>query len=383
MKLLIIEDEEHMVELLKSEISNAIADVECHSSDFTDAEGRIGEIQPDVVVLDLLLAGNNAEAETPGLDTREFIWDKHFCPIIVHSADPSHHDDSSEEHPFVKSIQKGRGSAGDVVGALNDFIPHMEALRRAKGEIRIQVEKAFAQALRDVAPQVFMDAGNGGDASLRAEAINRAGRRRLGVFLEGVSADDVRSAWEMYLCPPASGQIALGDVLRKAPSEQGNGGEVEAPESDFFVVLSPSCDLVRNQTRNPNVSCVLTARCTSTRRGVDRTALGDLPGNDARARDRIKRQLLTAGHSQGILPLPSYRDLIPTMAADLRDLRLIPIEEIGEEAGYRRVASMNSPYRELVSWAYQQVACRPGLPDRDFDAWSLELLADYRRVDDS
>lgn len=379
MKLLIIEDEEHMVELLENEISNAIADVECYSSDFAGAETRIGEIRPDVIVLDLLLSGNNAEAETPGLDTREFIWSEHFCPIIVHSADPSHHDDSSEEHPFVRSIQKGRGSPGEVVGALNDFGPHMEALRRAKGEIQEQVEKAFAQAMRDVAPQVFMDAGNDGDADQRAEAINRAGRRRLGAFLEGESADDVRSAWEMYLCPPASGQILLGDVLRQVAPEGDNGGAAENPESDFFVVVSPSCDLVCSQTRNPSVSSVLTARCTATRRGVDKTVVGELPGNDVRARDRIKRHLLTAGHSQGILPLPGYRDVIPTMVADLRDLCLIPIAEIGDEASYRRVASMNSPYRELVSWAYQQVACRPGLPNRDFEAWSRELLADYRR----
>ena len=151
----------------------------------------------------------------------------------------------------------------------------------------------------------------------------------------------------------------------------------------FFVVVSPSCDLVCSQTRNPSVSSVLTARCTATRRGVDKTVVGELPGNDARARDRIKRHLLTAGHSQGILPLPGYRDVIPTMVADLRDLCLIPIEEIGDEASYRRVASMNSPYRELVSWAYQQVACRPGLPNRDFEAWSRELLADYRRYDNA
>ncbi len=383
MKLLIIEDENHMVELLMKEINHALDGVECFSSDFDHAESSVKEIQPDVVVLDLLLGGNNAEAETPGIGTREFIWAHRFCPIIVHSADPSHHESSSEEHPFVRSIKKGRNSPKEVIEALYDFCPHIKALQEAKCEIDAEVEKAFAQAMRDVAPQVFTDTANGADVEKRAKAINRAGRRRLGAFLEGVSADDVRSAWEIYLCPPASKHILLGDLLLRTDGEADNGRACEVVENNFLLVLSPSCDLVVSETREPQVPSVLAARCKSTRQGIGRTALGSLPDSNTRARKRLKRYLLTAGHLEGIIPLPRYRDVIPTMAADLRDLCLIPTEAIGAEAKYRRVASMNSPYRELVSWAYQQIACRPGLPDRDVEAWSSEVLADYLRADDA
>ena len=64
------------------------------------------------------------------------------------------------------------------------------------------------------------------------------------------------------------------------------------------------------------------------------------------------------------------------MAADLRDLQFIPVEDIGlSEKPYLRIASIDSPFRELLSWAYLQTACRPGLPDRDWDSWGDEIIS--------
>lgn len=58
------------------------------------------------------------------------------------------------------------------------------------------------------------------------------------------------------------------------------------------------------------------------------------------------------------------------MAANLRKLELIAVDEIVD---YERIASLDSPFREMVSWAYMQIAGRPGLPERDFDAWYKEI----------
>lgn len=65
------------------------------------------------------------------------------------------------------------------------------------------------------------------------------------------------------------------------------------------------------------------------------------------------------------------------MMANLRNLQLIPIENIGkpgEGKKFIRVASIDSPFREALSWAYLQVSGRPGLPERDLEAWSHEIL---------
>jgi len=63
------------------------------------------------------------------------------------------------------------------------------------------------------------------------------------------------------------------------------------------------------------------------------------------------------------------------MVADFRRLELINISQIGDgETEYVRVASVDNPFRELVAWAYILCAARPGLPDRDFDAWVEEVV---------
>ena len=72
------------------------------------------------------------------------------------------------------------------------------------------------------------------------------------------------------------------------------------------------------------------------------------------------------------------------MMADLRDLELIPLAKIdGIHGGkeYARIASIDSPFREAVTWAYLQNAGRPGLPDRDLEAWCGEILDSVKAED--
>jgi hypothetical protein len=42
------------------------------------------------------------------------------------------------------------------------------------------------------------------------------------------------------------------------------------------------------------------------------------------------------------------------------------------------VASVDSPFRELVSWAYMHVDCRPGLPVRRLDEWCQQMCKDAK-----
>lgn len=62
------------------------------------------------------------------------------------------------------------------------------------------------------------------------------------------------------------------------------------------------------------------------------------------------------------------------MAANLRDLQLVPMQQIGNGTEFSRIAAIDSPFRELVAWAYLQIACRPGLPERDLSSWAKEII---------
>lgn len=369
LKLLFIEDEPSSVEPVLSLIKREQADMQCQVSGFGEAEDEIASFRPDIVILDLLVGGASPEPEPEGLKTRDFIWDQHFCPIVVYSARPDIHDEKNEAHPFVKSIQKGRDSPQRVLEALQELRPHVEALHGAEEHI----QQSFALAMRDVAPDAFRFFD---DAERCNDVILRAGRRRVAALMDDLSArGDRLASWEQYLSPPIGPNIQLGDILMKAD------GEKNDPAS-FRLVLTPSCDLVASDGRAPKVDNVLLARCISIEDALTRIQMkpGRKKLKDEKElgafRERLTKSILTQGYYKEMILLPSLEGKIPSMAADLRSLELLPLANIGSSGkAFLRIASIDSPFRELVSWAYLQIACRPGLPDRDFDAWCDEIVS--------
>jgi hypothetical protein len=360
LKLLFIENEPDAVSPVLRLLKREKSDVQCDVASFPEAEKKIVSLRPDIVILDLLVGGVSPEPEAEGLKTRSYIWNQHFCPLVIYSARPEVHDEEYDPHPFVRSIQKGRGSPRKVVDAINDLRPQVEALTEAEEHVR----HSFSCAMRDVAPYAF-EAFE--DAAERTETIKRSGRRRLAALMDGFLRGETKLAsWEQYLCPPVSPDTELGDVLRA------RGGERDNP-SAFRIVLTPSCDLVASNGRVPKVNRVLTATCCSMKGGLDVTSMRGM--GLAKLKDRLSGTVLTQGYFEAMIPFPCLKGRIPTMAADLRDLDFIPVGDIGvQDKPFLRIAAIDSPFRELIAWAYLHTACRPGLPDRDVDSWRDEIM---------
>ena len=362
LNILIIDDEADAADLAQKSIRGLGDDVQCRiCTDFEKAKNLIVEYHPDIIILDLLLHRSIAEPEAPGMDIREFIWEDHFCPYIVWSAEPERHDDICSPHPFAKSVQKGKNSERVLPQEIQKMRPYIETLK----EIDNYIKQQLSVAMRDVSPAIL--------AAITVEekqvdTIRRISRRRLAALIdEQQSSDDVPEAWEMYVCPPVSNNLRLGDIVKLA------GGDSKDPNS-FFTILTPSCDLVVTESQCPKVSDVLVAQCISMCDGLDKINLKG--GSLGRLTNRIKGQFLSPGHLNGIIPLPKYSEKIPTMAVDVRKLQLIPIQDVGDNRKYDRIASIDSPFRELISWAYMQTACRPGIPERDHSAWAEEITGD-------
>ena len=368
LKLLFVEDEPDAVKPVLNLIDKEAKDMQYEVLESVErAAEKIKAMRPDIVILDLLFPGDSSAHEARGMDVREFIWNEHFCPIVVYSAQPEIHDGEYESHPFVRSIKKGSGSPSKVMGALEELRPHVEALKEAKE----MVQDSFSLAMRDVAPYAFEAYTD--DTQRIEETIKRSGRRRVAAFMDEPLPDGkALASWEQYLFPPVCNDAQLGDVLRK------EGGEHGDPAS-FRVVLTPSCDLAAPGNRTPKVSSVLVARCCSMENGLKRTSLGNI--GISKLKVRLRSTILTQGYFEAVIPFPCLKERIPTMAADLRDLEFISIRDIGADKQFHRIASIDSPFRELVAWAYLQTACRPGLPDRDFDSWRDQIVAHMKSED--
>ena len=362
MLALFIEDEPDNVAVIRMRIKDEIPNATTCVVSFDNASEAVINVQPDIVVLDIIRPGYLSEQDPVGLDAREFIWNHRFCPIVVYSAQPELHDREHGNHPFIKSVQKGSEGEERVLQAFNELILVTESVRNTEAEIRRQLRVAMRETAMIAAESVT-------DVERLAEIVTRSARRRVAALMDEPAPDGkALVSWEQYLYPPVSDDILLGDILQR--SGEGNSAQ------SFRVVLTPSCDMVGSREAGAKVQQVLLAKCYPMGKALADINLSVSTKSKSKRRDSRKRinRLLSQGYSQGIIPIPPLPGVIPTMAANLKDLELIPIRSIGAGAEYHVIASTDSPFRELVSWAYLQIACRPGLPDRDLAPWADEII---------
>lgn len=356
MNLLFVDDDESSVADVKNHLERELESIKTSVIGFEGAPENIQSILPDIVILDLF-EGPPADNQTTGSEVFDFVWDNHFCPIVVYSAEPDHVE--LKDHPFVEIVQKGRDSHHRVLRAVRSFSSHVNVLK----EFQKDIQKSLSLSMRDIAPYAFREFT---DEEKRNEAIKRSGRRRVAALMDGYAQGEKKlSSWEKYLFPPISQDTQLGDIMKR------QDGNTEDPNS-FSIVLTPSCDLVVSGGRTAKVKKVLVANCCSMEEGLALINMKNM--GKSKLKERLPAELLTPGYNGPAISFPSLEGKIPMMVANLRDLELVPIEDIGfTEKKFIRIASIDSPFREMISWAYMQISCRPGLPDRDLVPWANEI----------
>lgn len=249
MKILFIEDDpsavDDAIELLEKAEFKAIV------KNFTEANENLLKIKPDVVVLDLFNTLQGSKHVSEGGNSFRQIWEKRFCPVVIYSSDPDgfEDDDDTRNHPFIKRVKKGRDGYKEVVSIVQSFAVHVHALR----ETEAHFVQEMTTVLKKVAPNIF----DSYDENQRADALVRACRRRLAASMDEYSHDGTLLAnWEQYIFPVISKDLLLGDILCASYKDA-------TDPNNFFVVLTPSCDLVNTSKREPKVNNVLVAECCS------------------------------------------------------------------------------------------------------------------------
>jgi hypothetical protein len=358
LKILFIDDQPDSIATLKEDIEREIKDVQHETTDFEGANSVLCDFMPDVVVLDIFRGDASPHGDVAGMDNYQFIWEEWFCPIVVYSARPDDVSDKINEHPFVSTVQKGRDSESKVISCIREFLPHIEALNA----IQVDIRKHVNRELQNTASTIFTQIQ---EEKERSNVLTRAARRRIAAMMDEPTEKPIAS-WEQYLCPPSGTNLLSGDIIKAREEDWKDPGS-------YRIILTPSCDLVKNGDRTPNVEKVLVACCTDIS-----NILKEFGADPNTKRDRMKNGLLPflrRGYGKFCLPLPALPGILPAMTVQLKNLELIELDRIGnnDEDEYIRVVSVDSPFREMISWAYLQITGRPGMPERDFDAWADEI----------
>ena len=369
MKVLIIDDDADLRQVLRAALAEDV-DWTVEDRGFEDVDETLTRFRPDMMVLDIVegeAAGElDQDAGNMWFDRIRETW---FCPVVVYSAFPARW--SFDRHPFVDTITKGAGTEEQVRARLKAFTSTVEMIQGVHGDFDARVR----EALRDSVDALRNQIEAVGDASADVSTLPRAVRRLVAARVdEGASGEARLRPWERYVVPPLGNHLLAADLLRE---EEADWTEAEA----FRLVLTPSCDLVPRSDGAADAERILVARCEPLARlGVVELRSGK--GVSSKQREKL-RPILTGGVDGSRLPLPEFRDHVPLMAADLKRVELLDWEQVrlgGNPGGplvrgrvFRRIASTDSPFREMVVWAHLSVAGRPGAPETDVDRWLEDI----------
>lgn len=364
LRVLIIEDNAESAETLKRTLVESLGPnlfVQV-MGDFKNALETLKVEAFDAIVLDIY-QGDLQPQNREGQKVWETIWSKRFVPVAVHSAgEIGLEPEMPRGNPFVKAITKKANSDLEVAEFIKSMIPSVEILRSVGDEFH----HAMGIVLKEASPLIWEATKD--DERIRPDLLLRATRRRLAALMDLKSASTGQPllGMEQYIFPPVEEFLLTGDILRKSRDS------VNDPAT-YRLVLSPSCDMQLNNGKT-KINSIIAAKC---RPVSEFLKAATITVQDKKAEERIMRAL-TEPHQGGFIPLPEFRSLFPCMAANLRDVDVIAIDDIDPEYSdkkpYSRVVSVDSPFREFISWAYIQVAGRPSVPERDLKKWANEIM---------
>lgn len=370
MKVLFVDED-------KGKIAGAMTTLErdgwqCTHCSFDIAQQKAKEILPDLLILDLMDGGPEDDAEgTAGNAVFKAMQSEAFCPVIVYSANPALLDNTAAPSPLIALVQKGTGAHGRIKDAATRLLPAVEAVTA----VRREVHNALEDSLKQFIPRFV---GEKSDVTVKGDAKTYVylARRRVAAMLDEMTADGGKlQVWEQYLYPALGAFPLLGDLLR---AESGDAADPSA----YRLVLTPSCDMDASDGREPKVDRILVARCAIVANALAREFRAPNSNKLAEKTERRLNDALTDGLGESAIPLPAITGVFPELCADLKALELLDYSNDGKHISgrsggkvvpFRRIASVDSPFREQIAWNYQRIACRPGMPDRDIAKWAATV----------
>lgn len=355
---LIIDDDAKNLNAIIKQLKKA--GYNCDIMGFENMEEVLHDDKYDVIILDY-----RQGQLSPGKEWFAFIWKTKFRPIIFHSAfdediKSNLRENGYIDHPLIKIVVKGAHSYRGLLSNLEYAEKVINVLKEFEEDLKENLKSIKQDTIKYTIE--FLSFEN------QEEDLSKIGfllKRRLANYLEQINQTQYEP-FEMYIYPPLNGSLLVADIIK------------EKSNNNYFIILTPSCDMTEraNSTNKIHLARVETSEII-----FKETGLAD-SNNREKFFKRIKERILNQGYLNGVVPLPELPNHFDkTMAINLRNCVYIDRNEIDLDYNaddnskkFTRVASLNSPYRELVVWAFMSLSCRPGLPERNLSPWANSLF---------
>ena len=330
--------------------------------------------QIDLLILDVRLGSesDNPQQEV-GINVLGQVQNRRFVPVIFYTALP--YLVSDLETPLVRVIEKTRGLPAlfeTIRSIFESGLPH--------------VNRAIVRHIESVQREYMWSfvaenwARFGEDNDRRSLAYLLARRLAMSLSGPGVSQlarelgdtnttpthEDAVHPMRYYLLPPIRSESRYtGDLF-----EGGIGGR-----SGFWVLLTPSCDLVAGREKADRVlfaSCDRLDQQSEFKKWEEQLPC---PSNNVASNLRN----LLADNRRNTQPerfyyLPGALTL-PDLIVDFQRLEIMDREDIGD---LDRIASLDSPYSEALLARFNRYYGRLGTPDLDIDEKIRQLNTQSR-----
>ena len=390
-RVLVVEDDHEMLTRMVRSLEGRLGEaVEiCPEGDFDQAISRLSSERYDVVVLDVRRGRPEMPLGDGGLEAGRRCYDAvravRFVPVVFHTGLP---ETVRDLQSAVVSIVEKSGSAKALPDAVEGLLRSgLPGLARA---MMAHVERVHRDYMWDFGAKAWAQYG----ADKPHELVHLLARR-LALSFESAEIDDLLAGMDR---PTRDGDV--GGLNPARPDENGDGDKENAGSSDviglnparlyimppisegshragdvyerrgddlagYWVLLTPTCDLVLARGKPRKVTEPVLARCSR---------LTDTDEFRAWHQDRsskAKRKALShlMENNRDKQPeryffLPGAFDL-PDLLVDLAALRTVPVDQLNDQRWMTRIASLDTPFAASMLTRFLRYFGRFGTSDLD------------------
>lgn len=363
--------------LLQGRIKKGGDEIVIHTlQNFDDALGSLDTMLYDIIILDVFKGKPVlANPERAGEDILLDIKKRCFIPVIFYTALPAKVQQYCSN--LVKVVHKTTGGTKnlkkEVIALLKTGLPGIN--RRLIGYFGT----VQAKYMWEFVEPNLRDFNKAGDAKSLAYLLSRRlaasfSRENIsnlissfgGIAGQQSSGEDMVHPIEHYIWPAVSEQFMTGDILFRK-----SGGK-----SFFFVILTPSCDLVRNAQRKIKCEKVIIAECIPLCKTKEALAWSGLTNTDTNGARDIKDKLkdfLKNRKKERYYFLPGTF-FLPDLIVDMEAVYSIPLQKMN---AFKKAATLDSPFAECLLNRFSRYVGRVGIPEL-YDS-ELEIIAETLR----